>query len=161
MSPVRSFLKGYRPTSRCRCTRIICARDNVSTGLTNTSEKIVSFWKSKDCSKCDRFSCGVLGEDTAGNTRRPLTVPLPPDHLLTWSQKICGICASLVSWAARAEWKCHILSNEVRITHTRNCSSDSWRRKQDCDLSSLCFSRMFCVGCCSIVRNLPLWEVEG
>lgn len=126
MSPVRSLLKGYRPTSRCRCTQIICARDNVSTGLTNTSEKIVSFWKSKDYSKCDRFSCGVLGEDTAGNTRRPLTVPLPPDHLLTWSQKICGICASLVSWAARAEWKCHILSNEVRITHTRNCSSDSY-----------------------------------
>lgn len=157
MPLVRSLLKGYRPTSHCRCTRIICAGDNVSTGLTNTSEKIFSFWKSKDYSKCDIFPRSILSEYTTGNTRRPLTVPLPPDHLLTWSQKICDICASLVSWAARAKWKCHILSNEVHITHTRNCSSDSYGEENKIVIFTLiCFSRMFCVGCCTVVSNLPL-----
>lgn len=121
------------------------------------------FWKSKDYSRWEIFSDSIHSKYTTGNPRRPLTVPLCPDHLLlAWSQKIRDIYTALVSWAARAKWKCHSLSNEVHVTHARNCSSDSYGEENKIMIFiPIYFSHMFCVGWCTVVSNLPLQEVEG
>lgn len=151
MSFVRPLLKGYRATSSCRCTQIICARDNVSTGHWLILQRKCSLF-GKDYSRCEIFFHSIHSEYTTGNARKALTVSLHPDHrLLAWSQKICDIRTSLVSWAARAKWKCHILSNEVRHPRKELLFWLIWRRKQDDDLyTHLFLLHVLCrlVHCC-------------
>lgn len=93
---------------------------------------------------------------------RPLIVPLYLNHLfLAWSQKNCNICIALVCEAARAKWKCHIHSNEVHITHTGSCSSESYGEENKIMIFiHMCFSLLFCVGWRTAVSNPPL-RVEG